>query len=305
MKIAFVSSEAFPYAKTGGLADVAGALPKELAKLGCEVKLFIPKYYIIEDDKFNIKLNRQIGKINVRVNGHIRSVYIHQSKHAESNVEVNYIDCPHYFHRDSLYTDGCDEDERFILFNKAVIETLQRMQWKPDIIHCNDWQTGLLPIYLKDNFSWDKMFDETGTVFTIHNIGYQGRFNKKTADHAEINPAYFFPAGPTEYFGDISFLKTGINFSDIINTVSKTYAKEILTPQYGEGLENVLKQRKDDLYGILNGIDYSNWNPSTDSFLPHHFTSKDLSGKLENKKYLLEQLKIPFKRRYSINCHGV
>ena len=148
MKIAFVSTEAVPYAKTGGLGDVAGSLPKELEKLGCEAKLFIPKYFFIDEKKYGLHLNQDFGEMPIRINGQIRTFHLHQAKLPGSNVEANFIDCPYYFHRDHLYTNDSDEDERFILFSKAVIEIVQRMGWIPDVIHCNDWQTGLLPLFL-------------------------------------------------------------------------------------------------------------------------------------------------------------
>ncbi len=294
MKIAFVSSEAVPYAKTGGLADVAGSLPKALERLGCEVKLFIPKYYSINENEFNLHYNWEIGEIPVKISKHTRLVHVYQSVVPGSSIEVYFIDCPHYFHRDQLYTDGFDEDERFILFNRSVIETLQRLKWAPDVVHCNDWQCGLLPFYLKENYAWDMLFSRTSTLFTIHNIGYQGRFSKLSTKKAEIREELFYQNSPIEYRGDFSFMKTGIMYSDIINTVSETYAKEILTPEFGAGMEDVLQQRKDDLFGILNGIDYSEWNPETDKFLRQHFSLKNLKGKQENKKFLLKQFGLNF-----------
>ena len=294
MKIAFVSTEAVPFAKTGGLADVSGSLPKELEKLGCEVKVFIPKYFLIDEEKHGLRYNWEIGEMPIRINGIIRSVHVHQSKLPGSNVEVNFIDCPYYFHRHRIYTDDPDEDERFILFSKGVIETLQRMKWAPDAIHCNDWQTGLIPLFIKDNYSWDRFFDHTATLFTIHNIGYQGRFSKSVLFSAEINGKYFYPDGPVEQDGGVSFMKAGISFSDIINTVSNTYAHEILTPEFGSGLEKALKQREEDLFGILNGVDYDVWNPKTDKYLPFTYSFDNLNGKLNNKKFLLEHFDIPF-----------
>ena len=157
MKIAFVSTECVPYAKTGGLADVAGSLPVELQNLGCEVKVFVPKYSLIDEMKYELHYNWDIGEMPIRINGQIRSVHVHQSKLPGTNIEINFIDCPHYFHRHQIYTNDPDEDERFILFSKGVIETLQRMQWAPDVINCNDWQTGLIPLFIKDNYSWDKL----------------------------------------------------------------------------------------------------------------------------------------------------
>ncbi len=297
MKIAFISSEAVPYAKTGGLADVAGALPKALEKLGCEVKLFIPKYSRIDEIKHEFHYNWEIGEIKIKINDEFRSVHLHQGKIPDSNIEVNLIDCPHYFFRDSIYTNDFDEDERFILFSKGVIEVINKLNWSPDILHCNDWQTGLIPLFIKDNYKGYKIFKNTASLFTIHNIGYQGLFPKKTLLNADIDSKYFFPEGPIEFYDQVSFMKTGIFFSDIINTVSNTYAQEILTSEYGAGLDGVLKNRKKDIYGILNGIDYSIWDPANDHFIPYRFSADDFSGKLNNKKFLLEHLKLPFNEK--------
>ncbi len=295
IKVAFAVSEAVPYAKTGGLADVAGTLPISLEELGCEVKLFMPKYSIIDETEFGLSYCWELGEIPVRLGANVHSVHVHKSTFPDSNVEVYFIDCPHYFFRESIYTEDSDEDERFILFSKAVIETLQRLQWIPDILHCNDWQTGLLPLLIKDNYSWDKLFDQTKTIFTIHNIGYQGVFPKKALLNAEIKSEYFYPEGPVEYYDSVSFMKAGIVFADVVTTVSPTYAKEILTPEYGNGLENVLAQRKNNLFGILNGVDYSVWNPDTDRLIPFRYNAGYLTGKIKNKKFLLEHFKIPYK----------
>jgi starch synthase len=294
MKIAFAASEVYPFAKTGGLADVAGALPIDIAKLGNEVKVFMPKYNFVDDDKYDIKYCWDIGEIPVRVNGTIRFMHLHQAKLPDSNVEINFIDCPHYFFRGQVYTNDPDEDERFILFSKGVIEVLQRLKWAPDIIHCNDWQTGLLPLFVKDNYKWDRMFEHTAFLFTIHNIGYQGIFSSKSIFAAEIREDLFYPGGPAELNGDVNFMKIGILFSEIINTVSPTYAKEILTPEYGAGLESILQARKSDLYGILNGVDYKTWDPANDKLIPFRYTPDYLSGKIHNKKYLLEHFQIDF-----------
>lgn len=297
MKIAFVATEAVPYAKTGGLADVAGSLPGELEKLGCEVKLFIPKYFIIDETKHGLYYNWDIGEMPIRINSIIRPVHIHQSKLPGTNVEVNFIDCPHYFHRHRIYTNDSDEDERFILFTKGVIETLQRLQWAPDVIHCNDWQTGLLPLFIKDNYKWDKLFDHTASLFTIHNMGYQGLFSETALLNAEIKRKWFYPDGPVKHNGAVSFMKTGIVFADILNTVSNKYSHEILKPELGAGLDDVLRERKKDLFGILNGVDYNVWNPETDIYIPHHYSAKDLSGKKKNKKILLNHFNMPFNEK--------
>lgn len=292
MKIAFITTECVPYAKTGGLADVAGSLPAELVKLGCEVKIFIPKYSLIDENRHGLKYNWDISEMPIRINGIIRSVHIYQSKLPDTDIDVYFVDCPHYFYRHIIYTNDPDEDERFILFSKAVIETLQRLQWAPDVINCNDWQTGLLPLFIKDNYNWDRLFDHTATLFTIHNIGYQGLFSKSVLFSAEIRESLFYPGGHIQQDGGVSFMKAGISFADIINTVSNTYAHEILTPEYGAGLEATLQQREDDLFGILNGVDYNIWNPETDKHLPYHYTINNLGGKHLNKSYLLKHFGI-------------
>ncbi len=294
MKIAFLASEVFPYAKTGGLGDVAGTLPKWLEELGHEVKVFLPKYNTFGEVEHNLHYLWNIKEIPVRVAGRVCSVHLHTAKLPNSNVDVYFIDCPQYFHRFRLYTSDPDEDERFILFMKGTIEALQHLQWSPDIIHCNDWQTGLIPLLIKENYGWDRLFENCATVFTIHNIAYQGIFAKEAFSKAEIKQEHYLHGGIGEFFGNVNFLKTAIYSADIINTVSDTYARELLTDEFGGGMQHFLSERKDSFFGILNGIDYSVWNPETDVFLPYNYSSSDLSGKLLNKKFLVEHINFPF-----------
>lgn len=294
MKIAFISSEVFPYAKTGGLADVAGSLPKEIASIGHEIKLFMPKYNTFGEAEHGLHYMWDIGEIPVRVDGRVHSVHVHKANLPGSKVEIYFIDCPYYFHRLRVYTNDSDEDERFILFQKGVIEVLQRLKWSPDIIHCNDWQTALVPLLVRENYSWDRMFDSTATVLTIHNVAYQGRFVKSTFAKAEINEKYYLHGGIGEYEGGVNFLKTGIYSAHVVNTVSETYARELLTPTYGYGMQTPLSFRIRDFSGILNGVDYNIWNPETDQFIPYKYSFDDLSGKLKNKKFLLDHLHLPF-----------
>ncbi len=285
MKIAFVASEVFPFAKTGGLADVSSSLPIELSKLGVDVKVFMPKYYHIDEEKHGLHFMWTLGNIPVRVGGKVYEVQIYKSKIPNSNVEIYFIDSPHHFHRQNIYTNDKDEDERFILFNKAVIEFIQRIHWKPDLFHCNDWQTGLIPLLVKDNYSWDKVFDKTAFLFTIHNVAYQGLFDRSVLEKGEMNPKYFYPMGPVEFYNSFSFLKAGIVFSEMVNTVSDTYAKELLTPEYSEGMYGVLREKGSSFSGILNGVDYELWNPATDNLIPYNYTPDNMGGKLLNKKW--------------------
>lgn len=295
MNIAFAASEVYPFAKSGGLADVAGTLPKELAYLGHNVKVFMPKYYSISETKFDLDYMWDFGAIPVRVADYSQSVHIFKGFMPDSKVEIYFIDAPHYFHRSKLYTNDSDEDERFILFSKAVIETIQRLGWKPDVIHCNDWQTGLIPLYLKDNYSWDKLFENTVTLFTIHNIGYQGKFSIDALYKGEINPEHYHNYGKIEHAGDVNFLKAGISFADIINTVSETYAKEILTEEFGAGLHYVLQYRSNDLYGVLNGVDYNDWSPEKDKLIPYNYSVKDLAPKEKNKRELCKRMSLEYR----------
>jgi len=294
MKIAFVASEVVPFAKTGGLADVAGSLPKEIKELGHDIKVFMPKYFSVDEKRFGLEYINWIGSIPIRISGRSMDVHFHKGYLPNSRVEIYFIDYPRFFHRHTIYTNDFDEDERFILFSKAVIELMQKLKWSPDIVHLNDWQTGLVPLLIKDNYSWDRMFDKTATVFTIHNIGYQGSFPKETLYKAEINPRFFESPGQVEHEGRVNFLKAGISFADIITTVSETYARELLLPEYSFGMYHVLNYRSNDFYGILNGIDYNVWNPETDKHIPYNYSLKDLSGKLGDKKELLKQFGLNF-----------
>jgi len=296
MKIAIVSSEVAPYAKTGGLADVSGALPKALAQMGCDVKVFMPKYSTIDEARYDLHFEYGIGEMPVRVGGIPWSVHVQRTHLPRSSVEVYFIDCPHYFHRGKIYTSDHDEHERFILFSKAVIEALQYMHWAPDVIHCNDWQTALIPLLIKENYGWDRLFDGTASLLSIHNIGYQGLFAPGSLSAAEIRPEFSSPGGPAEKDGAACFLKAGILYSEVITTVSETYAREILSPEYGAGMEHTLRTRESDLHGVINGIDVDEWNPETDRYLPFHFSRKNLGEKIKNKEFLMEKVGLPFHR---------
>jgi len=296
MKIAFAASEVVPFAKTGGLADVSGALPVELEKLGHDVKVFMPKYYSVDEHKFNLEYQSWANTMPIRVAGIVHEVQLYKGYLPNSKVEIYFIDCPYFFHRHNLYTNDHDEDQRFICFSKSVIEAIQRLLWSPDIIHCNDWQTGLIPLYIKDNYSWDKMFENTATVFTVHNIGYQGKFPQKTLFNAEIREDLFYHGGRIEQDGLVNFLKTGLSFADLINTVSETYAKELMTPEYSAGMHHLLKYREKDFYGIINGVDYEVWNPETDKLIPYNYSKEGLSGKEKNKEELLKKFSMPYQK---------
>jgi starch synthase len=306
LKIAIVSSEVVPFAKTGGLADVAGALPKVLSKLGHEVKVFLPKYKMVDDQKFNL-IDKKIESTKILIGEKQIELGLKSAKLTDSKAEFLFLVNDFYYLRDELYRDNStgldyiDNDERFILLARGALEVLKKLNWQPDIIHCNDWQSGLIPAYLKTLYKDDPFFKNTATLFSIHNLAYQGNFPSETFDKLGLDRSLFCPASPFEFWSKVSFLKAGIVYTDIVNTVSPTYALEIQSgPEYGYGLEGVLFSRKDDLFGIINGIDYDIWNPKTDELIPYKYDPDDLSGKEKNKEYLLKTSKLPLDKKRTL-----
>ncbi len=296
MKILFASSEVVPFAKTGGLADVSGALPKQLKQLGHDVRIIMPKYNSIRDNKFRLREVIRLRDIEVALGDEIHQVSIKSAFIPDTKVQVYFVEHPGFFNRDSLYTDPktgeayTDNDARYILFSRGVLEISKILYWQPEIIHCNDWQTALIPLYLKTLYRDDPFFSETKTVLSIHNLGYQGLFPPTALDLAGLPQSMFYPLSPIEYYGSFSFLKAGIEYSDVITTVSETYAREIQSdPEYGYGLEGVLQSRTENLFGILNGIDDTEWNPSLDKLIARKYSKEDPAGKEDNKKALLDQ----------------
>lgn len=293
MKICFVSGESDPFVKTGGLADVSGSLPAALEKSGCEVTLFVPYYDLIDSRKFGIKPVDDIKDIEVKI-GNISVLFsLFTAKLPDTSVDAFFVYCPEYFHRKKVYTNDADEDERFILFQNAVLVSLMKLNRAPDIIHCNDWQTGIIPAYLKKNYN-NEFFKNTVSVFSIHNIAYQGLFEKSSFLKTNLPADDFQPMGPYELYEKFCFLKAGISFSEIVTTVSPTYAEEIRTEEFGCGLEGVLLSRKKDLYGIINGINNKLWNPALDKLIFRNYNFKSFGEKIRNKKELLRNLKLEF-----------
>lgn len=291
LKILLATPEAIPFAKTGGLADVTSALAITLAKAGHEVKLTIPKYKMVNSGKLE-RVNLTQPEITI---GN-KKEKLGLKKTVWEKVEFLFLENDRYYSRDELYKDSVtgfdysDNDERYIVFTRGTLEILKDLNWIPDIIHANDWQSALLPAYLNTVYKGDSHFQKTATVFTIHNLAYQGNFPKETFYKLGLSPELFYPYSPFEFWGKVNFMKVGISYADIINTVSETYAVEIQSnAEFGHGLEGVLRQRNADLYGILNGIDYSIWNPETDKLLPYNYSVSDLKGKARNKQELLKK----------------
>ncbi len=293
MRVCFATSECVPFVKTGGLADVSGALPGALAAAGCEVKVFLPLYNSIRVLDHDLAFAPEFHNTQMRVGWKTLTVNVWY-KRADSGVEYYFIDCPQYYHRGQVYTSDADEGERFILLQDAAFLIMQRYHWAPEVVHCNDWQTALMPVFLREKYNWDSLFQKTASVLSIHNVGYQGRFGRELLDYAGLSQDKYHLGGPYEFYGSFSFLKSGLMYADMITTVSPTYAQEIQTEAYGAGMETALRLRAHDLVGILNGIDTQEWSPRTDRFISHPYDEKDFTAKVTNKQALLAHAQLPF-----------
>jgi len=278
MKVAFLASEVIPYAKTGGLADVAGALPKFLVRLGAEVRVFMPLYKEVR--KKNLPLEPVLDKATLSMGG--RALPYAVFAHRAEGVTTFFIDRPEYFDRDALYGtpagDYPDNAERFAFFSLAALETMRSVGFRPDIVHGHDWQAAPVFAYLKFVFAGDPFFGRARSVFTIHNLAYQGLFEKEVLAAIGL-PDALFNMNDLEFYGKVNALKAGILYSTAVTTVSPRYSREIQTPAFGCGLDGLLRSRAGVLHGILNGVDYRDWDPATDRLIPRNFGPGDLAGK--------------------------
>ncbi len=279
MRILFAASEVVPFAKTGGLADVAGALPKALRKLGHDVRVVLPRYRMVDAAKH--RLAPLLDAVAVPVAGRVETASVLEAR-IPPDVPAYLVRCDRYFDRDGLYqvqgVDHPDNAERFAFFSRAVLELARALDLRPDVIHCHDWQTGLVPTYLRTLHANDPALGRAGVLFTIHNLGYQGLFPAKTLDTIGLGRDLFTPSA-IEFFGQVNLLKAGLVFSDILTTVSRRYSQEIQTAEFGCGLEGVLRARSKDVFGILNGIDEEEWDPARDPHLAARYTPESLAGK--------------------------
>lgn len=288
MNILICSSEAVPFAKTGGLADVAGALPKALAALGHDVRLALPKYGLVYQNK--IRGKKVLDGLVIRVGARSRRVAIQSSDRGGNFLTYLIVN-------DALYRSGglyghANDGERFVVYQRAVIEMLRKIDWKPDVIHCNDWQTGLIPVYLRTQYAADERLGNMPVLYTVHNLAYQGLFEPAFLDIAGL-PRDLFTMDKLEFWGKVNCMKGGLIYADVLSTVSPTYSREIQTPEFGAGLDGVLRERRDVLFGVLNGIDYEEWNPATDEYVPVHYDSTCPEKKRENKKHLQDRAGLP------------
>lgn len=285
-KILMAASEAAPFVKTGGLADVLGALPAALAARGEQVAVVLPKYKGVHPDGVELV----IENMPVWINNFQHKAGIYRLE--RGGVNYYFVDAPWFFDRDGIYSsygsDYGDNHVRFAVFSLTVLGIARHFE-QPDIIHSHDWQAALAPIYAKSWFPNDPLLNRSKHVFTIHNLGYQGRFGKHVMGELGL-PWASFTADQLEYFGDVNLMKGAIVAADALTTVSPTYAHEIQTPEHGFGMDGLLRARSGALTGILNGVDYSEWNPATDRLLPANYTADDLSGKQICKRELLARL---------------
>ncbi|MBR4174492.1 MAG: glycogen synthase GlgA [Lachnospiraceae bacterium] len=285
--ILFIASECVPFIKTGGLADVVGSLPKLIDKRYFDVRVIMPKYMCMRQEFKDMM--EYLTHFYMDFNYQSRYVGVLQCKY--QGVQFYFIDNESYFGGGSPYGNIREDIEKFIFFDKAALSALPLIGFKPDIVHCHDWQTGLVPVYLKDSFRAGEFYQGIKSVITIHNLKFQGTWDVKTIQTIAGLPDYYFTPDKLEAYKDANLLKGGIVFADCITTVSNTYAEEIKTGFYGEGLDGLLRARSNDLRGIVNGIDYEEYNPATDEFLAHKYNARNFrKEKIKNKRALQEEM---------------
>ena len=292
-KILFVASEAIPFIKTGGLADVTGSLPKYLDKDEFDVRIILPKYLCM-DECFKGQL---LFKCHFYVNLNWRKQYVGIFETEQDGITYYFVDNELYFAGDKPYNHLYQDVEKFAFFSKAVLEALPYLDYCPDILHCHDWQTGLVPVYLKTTYGDQNYYAGMKTVFSIHNMKFQGRWNINAVMDITGLPEHIFTIKGLESYGEANLLKGGIIYADVITTVSSSYAYEITTVEGGEGLDGLMCDRSKDLYGIVNGIDYAEYNPQTDKYIDFHFNTTNLvEEKAKNKAALQRECGLPEKK---------
>ena len=301
MRILFASSEIVPFASTGGLGDVCAALPKALAKLGIEMYRIMPLYRVIDRNRYKILPMDVVLQVPMG-----KTVYQGRLfKQEFEGVTTFYIHCPEYFDRDGIYGDShqeySDNFERFLFFQKAIVSVIDTLDLHPQIVHCNDWHTGLVPLLLKYGIDGTPRFGPEKTVMTIHNLAHQGWAHAEKFSLTQL-PSVCFHWKLLEFFGEINSLKGGVITADAITTVSPTYAEEILHPDFGNQLEGVLRERKNSLNGILNGVDYSRWNSTSDPYIESFFDLDDFTGKIRCKRKVQEQFGLPIESKTPLFC---
>jgi starch synthase len=292
LRIVFVAAEGLPWVKTGGLGDVIGALPPKLHERGHEVVSILPLYDAVDRQEGRLSL---LATISVRFLGNDFETRVFEAPYPRSECRALFIENQYYFERLGIYDDPAtglpypDDDERWCFFQLAVLELLRQTDMGPDLLVCADWHTALLPALLRLKFSEDRLLQKTRSVLAVHNLGYQGVFPAETLAKAGLPRELLFPLSPFEFYGQLNFMKAGLSFADHIQTVSPSYASEIATAEYGQGLDGVLRQHGERVSGILNGIDTQLWNPARDPLLVESYTPARMARKAANRTPLLEE----------------
>jgi len=303
LKILMAASEAAPFFRSGGLGDVMGALPEALAAAGHEVKVFLPRYGSLDVRRF--RPGTVIEPFVITTGVRRETATLEKVEGAQLAADYYLVGNREYFERPAFYIDPktgadyVDNHLRFAFFDRAVLESTRRLNWRPDVVHVHDWQTGLVPLLLENGVTGDRFFEKAVSVMTIHNLGYQGLFESKVFPDLGLPEAMFYAAtGPLEFFGKVNFLKAGIVCANKITTVSERYAEEIRTSdELGCGLKGVLAHRADDLVGILNGADYTVWSPSRDKLVPYRYNLSNLSGKRMSRVELVSEAGLPLREK--------
>jgi starch synthase len=295
LKIEFVTAEVAPFAKTGGLADISSSLPRFLKQAGHDVRIVMPLYARVRAQHPALALEPVAGMQGVTVlqGSHRFTFSVFAAPLPGSDLAVHFVDCPELYDRPFMYTNDPDEHLRFLLLSRAAIEIAQRWQWAPDVFHVHDWHAAMLPLYLRTLYAWDRLFERSRTLLTLHNLGHQGLFGADILPDLGLGADAYLLHQDELRAGRIGFLMTGILHAHRLSTVSPTYAREIQTEAYGFGLHHALAGRAADLTGILNGVDYDEWDPSSDRFLAARYSAKSLYRKERNKQALLEAVGLP------------
>ena len=290
LKLCFIAAEYAPLAKTGGLADVAGSLARYLDSRGHDVRPFLPGYASVLARASDRTPVPGLTDLTLDLGPHQFNYSVSQTRDPDSNVRVYLVECQALYDRPQLYGSGTDEHLRFLLLTRAALESCQRLGFAPDVVHSHDWHAAFAPLFLRTLYSWDKLFAATRSMLTIHNLGYQGEFPASAAGDLALGPGAHYLHQDDLRAGHVNALRHGILYADMVTTVSPTYAREICTPEQGMGLDADLRARGAGLRGILNGVDYREWNPAADRYVPHPFTADAMQGKLAAKAALMTRL---------------
>ncbi len=289
LKVLILAAEIVPFAKVGGLADIVGALPKALQTLGHDVRLVMPRYRQVDFERFQLKMI--LDAVSIKMGSYQVPVSVYEVEIGD-HIPVYMIDAPRYFDRENIY-GYTDDGERFVLFCRAALDVMRMLGWSPNIVHCNDWHTGIVPNWMNTVYRDDPFYANTATVYTIHNLAYHGIFGYRLLEVAGVAASGFLYPQIAELANVVDVMGRGILFSDVITTVSERYAQEILTPTFGERLDHLLRSRRDRLFGILNGIDYQDYDPATDQYIHTQFDTHSLALRAENKVALQEHAHLP------------